>query len=446
LRYLLALLILVFGVSDVMGWSMSLAQGLSVKNAMLYLLMLGLAIRFVVRGGLRLELRSVYLWYGVLIVYAMLTWLTAGIIIQYQSYELLAGAIDLKTNLVDNLILLTLYLYGTRNSREAEFLLKWVLIVVAAANLIAIGNVGGLWSIGTTQVGNEGNLVSRVYGAFGHANETAALIVCLLPAYVALAMSSGFFSRVFWALCAVTGVALLILTGSRGGIVALLASAAIGSYLSRRLISFHRAAAFALPIGAVVIAVVAVVSIKFGDVLTQRMYQLVLDPTASGDDRTSIWMPIVSMMSAHPITLLTGFGWSVYNVMGFQYAAHNQYLMLWFELGVVGVLSWLMIMIQTLVVAKRAADVSQGRTQRYMIAFLYGVSGLLVAVFFGLLFHPWPYIWIYIGVSMRIAVAALESSRATSSRVERRVTREERAAKQQPAHRPIRVPAPQRGR
>jgi len=56
LRYLLALLIFFLTTIDVFGWTLSLAPGLSVKNAILYLILLTLSARFVVRGGLRLEL------------------------------------------------------------------------------------------------------------------------------------------------------------------------------------------------------------------------------------------------------------------------------------------------------------------------------------------------------------------------------------------------------
>jgi hypothetical protein len=50
-----------------------------------------------------------------------------------------------------------------------------LLLAVATANAVAIGNVVGVFNIGFTVIGTEGNLAGRVYG---HANETAALIVC----------------------------------------------------------------------------------------------------------------------------------------------------------------------------------------------------------------------------------------------------------------------------
>src|SRR5215472_14581009 len=122
MRYLLALLIFTLATADVFGWTLSLAPGLSVKNAIIYVALLALAARFVVRGGLQMELPQVHLWFGVLIVYATLTWLAAGLLLDYPSYTLLQSGIDLKASLLDNALVFALYLYGARTLGDARFL------------------------------------------------------------------------------------------------------------------------------------------------------------------------------------------------------------------------------------------------------------------------------------------------------------------------------------
>src|SRR5579864_2411377 len=114
MRYLFALQIFVFTAIDIFDWTQSLAPGLSVKNAIFYLLLLALAARFVVRGGIRLELPQVHIWFGLLIAYATLTWLIVGLLIKYKAYTLLNSGIDLKSNLLDNAVLFVLYFYGIR--------------------------------------------------------------------------------------------------------------------------------------------------------------------------------------------------------------------------------------------------------------------------------------------------------------------------------------------
>ena len=410
MRYLLALLIFFLTTIDVFGWTLSLAPGLSVKNAILYVIVLALTARFVVRGGMRMELPKVHLWFGVLIVYATLTWFVAGLILQYKSYTLVSSGIDLKANLLDNAVVFVLYLYGTRTLGDAKFVLKCILLAVTAANAIAIGNVAGVFDIGTTTVGLEGNLTGRVFGAFGHANETAALCVCLLPAYVAAALSSGGVGRLFWALAGAVSATLLIMTGSRGGFVGLALGIVFGSYVCRGIISWRRAAALAATLVAIAIPVLALASIKFGGILAERVTDMILSPGTSSDERVYIWLPILDKLMANPVTLITGFGWDAYDVMGFSYAVHNHYLLLLFELGIIGLATYLMMIRQVMITAHRAAEQrASEETARYLIAFIYGIFAMSAAIFFTLLSKPWLYIWAYIGLTMRMAVIAMQN-------------------------------------
>ena len=414
MRYLLALLIFFLTAIDVFGWTLSLAPGLSVKNAILYVTLLTLAARFVVQGGMRLELPNVQLWFGVLIAYATLTWLIAGILIQYKFYKLLSSGIDLKAELFDNAIVFALYLYGTRSLQEAKFLLKCILLAVTAANAIAIGNAAGLFNIGITTIGTEGNLTGRVFGAFGHANETAALTVCLLPAYVAAALASGGAARLFWALAGSVSATLMTMTGSRGAFVGLALAAVFGSYLCRRIISWRRAATLVVILGAVAVPVLVLASVKFGGILTERVTELILSPATSSDERLYIWRPILDKMMANPVTLITGFGWDTYDVMGFFYNVHNHYLWLWFELGIIGLASYLMLIGQLVITARRAAENAPDETARYLIAFIYGIVAMSGAVLFAQLFKPWLYIWIYSGLTMRMALIAMQAAQSTA--------------------------------
>jgi O-antigen ligase len=420
MRYLLALLIFFLTTIDVFGWTLSLAPGLSVKNAIIYVILLALSARFAVRGGMRLELPQLHLWFGVLIAYATLTWLVVGILIQYKSYKLLTSGIDLKAQLLDNVIVFAVYLYGTRTMQETKFLLKCILLAVAAANAIAIGNVAGLFQIGITTVGAEGNLAGRVFGAFGHANETAALTLCLLPAYIAAALASGRVARLFWALAGAVSATLMIMSGSRGAFVGLALTAVLGSYICRDIISWRRAATLAVILGAVAVPVLALASIKFGGILTARVTELVLSPGTSSDERLYIWRPILDKMMANPVTLITGFGWDAYGVMGFFYNVHNHYLWLWFELGIIGLASYLMVIGQLVITARRAAGNAPDETARYLIAFIYGIVAVSGAVFFGQLFKPWLYIWMYSGLTMRMAVIAVRTAQPNARNEQRR--------------------------
>ena len=411
MRYLLALLIFFLTTADVFGWTASLAPGVSIKNAILYLIMLALATRFVVRRGWRLELPWVHLWFGVLIAYAMLTWLVAALVIRYKSYSLVASGIDLKANLLDSAVVFLLYLYGAQSLADAKFVVRSVLLAVAAANAIAIGNVAGLFHIGVTTVGIEGNLTGRVFGAFGHANETAALMLFLLPVYVAVTLSSRGAARLLWAVAGAVTATLMVMCGSRGAFVGLAVGGVFGSYLCRRLISWQRAAIVLVTLTAVAVPLVAFVSIEFGDILTTRVMEMIHNPGTSGDERAYIWAPVFDKMMSAPLTMLTGFGWDAYDVMGFFYGAHNTYLLLWFELGIIGLASHLLLIGQLVVTARRAAVHATGEAARHLIAFIYAIIALSGAVIFAQLFRPWLYIWAYTALTMRMAIIVTQTAR-----------------------------------
>jgi hypothetical protein len=61
---------------------------------------------------------------------------------------------------------------------------------------------------------------------------------------------------------------------------------------------------------------------------------------------------------------------------------------------------------QSVVAAQKAIPVAMLEQRAFLIAFVFAMLILSVVLFFTLLYKPWPYIWAYIGASLRIAVAA----------------------------------------
>ena len=175
----------------------------------------------------------------------------------------------------------------------------------------------------------------------------------------------------------------MVMTGSRGAFVGLaLAAIVFGSYICRSIVSWRRAATLAAILVAVAVPVIVLVSVEFGDILTERVTEMILNPGTSSDERMYIWRPILDKMMGNPVTLITGFGWDSYDVMGFFYATHNHYLLLWFELGILGLACYLMVIRQLVITARRAAETASDETARYLIAFIYGIFAMSGALFF----------------------------------------------------------------
>jgi len=125
--------------------------------------------------------------------------------------------------------------------------------------------------------------------------------------------------------------------------------------------------------------------------------------------RTTIWMGAIDAMMAHPLTLLTGFGWDVYHTM-FVLVTHNYYLDQWFGLGLIGLFSFLTIQYQAIATGRRAVESGEGPLRPYMMAFVFGMLGLAVCLFFGNLDKPWSYVWLYMGFTLRAASNIVEKA------------------------------------
>ncbi|HEV7716636.1 MAG TPA: O-antigen ligase family protein, partial [Steroidobacteraceae bacterium] len=384
--------------------------GLSVKNAVLYMIAFGVFFRVALSGGERVYLPSIHIAFVLLIGYATLTWLVAALVIHYPGYRLVAGLISLKTRMIDPALMLFAALYALREMRDVRVVLMFLLAAIGIANVATLADLVGIVHLGM-RVGDKGAEAGRVFGAFGHANETAALLVCVLPAMIVSCFHSRGFLRLVWIGFSVASSLVLLLTVSRGAFVGLAIGGLTAAYLCRRHVPFQRFVmlGFATLIGVAFIVLVAgLVDSEIGSTLAERLLGQSgsVDVGEASSGRTGIWAALLQKMMTQPITLLTGFGWAVYYVMPFRYAPHNFYLGMWFDLGIVCVGLIMFIFIRSLLAAYRAVDVAEPDVRDQLLAFVFGVCSLVVAIVFADLFTPWPYIWLYVGVVLKMAVLA----------------------------------------
>jgi O-antigen ligase len=228
-------------------------------------------------------------------------------------------------------------------------------------------------------------------------------------------VSSRGAGRAGWWAAALVSLAVLIMTVSRGAFVAGILGTIWALYMCRRWLPsgiVARSAAIGAVSLVLVIVFVSVALPDIGGTLKERMLgqttALDIDEVSSG--RTAIWSAAVSRMMSTPLTLITGFGWDAYNAMPFHFATHNHYLNVWFELGIPGLAAFVFILAYVIVMARRALDAPANPMRPYLLGFLFGMFPLTIAIFFGNLVNPWPYVWLYIGIAMRAAVLALETA------------------------------------
>jgi O-antigen ligase len=406
MRSMLMLVIVVIGASDILGIDIGLAPGLSVKNALLYVGIGLLLMQRAVTGRPHLQMVWMQAAFLLLVVYAIGSLVLNIVILQLPGYRPVNQLITLKTQLIDRFVLFVLFFYAARSHTDVQRVLTCLLVVIALGSVFTITNVAGLTSIGNTTYGADNEVEGgRIFGYFGHANETGTLLALLLPAYMAMSDRSRGMARAAWIFAVAATALMLVMTGSRSALLGLVIGAGGVAFAYRRL--FPRAGVRRWLLRAITVLVPAmlVMGWQYVQGLAERVALQASGPVADASSgRTELWTDALEAMLSSPWTLLSGFGWGGWDAHNFRYVAHNNYLSYWFDLGLPGLVLLLVLLIGACLAARRALQHAQPGDRGQLIAFIAGMAALLISMAFQTLFSPWPYIWAYIALMMRLAL------------------------------------------
>ena len=389
---LLALFFVLFA-SRTLDFDLSLAPGLSVKNAFLYLIFGALTIQTVLTRQRKLEVLSVILPFAVYVGYAIFTWLVVLLVIKYPNYNIRSTLISLKSGPVEHLLVLLVYFYGISDSKRGLWVLESVVWLIIIGNVITVIDAIDMPDLGLIELREDG----RVGGTIGNSNEFAAFLALFLPAIIALYQSSVGLKKLLAGLGAVVSGLAFLMALSRGAIVGLAASGILGAFYLRAFIpvqTFIR-----VGIGSVLMCIIVVVggfAAGYGDLVVQRFGQFGEGAAGMSSGRTVIWGRALSSMLDHPISFITGFGWHAYETSRFfSYATHNAYLNIMYNQGLIGVTLFLLVAGNVCRIVRSALDRAAPEARSWLIAFLFGFLALLVSIFFGELYMSWLYVWTY---------------------------------------------------
>ena len=408
MRWLFLALIAAFIAGDAFGMGMSLVTGFSVKNAILYAIGFALIFRTALSGGMKIEFLSLHVAFALLIAYATLMWMISFGVIHYPGYRMFAMLVTLKTKMIDPAFMLFGTFYALRTLGDCKWVIGALLLAIAGANVATLADTAGIAHFGM-KVGDHGPEAGRVFGAFGHANDTGTLIVTVLPGMIAMMVGSHGFRRFVWLGSVLASGLVLILTVSRGAFVGGFVGTIWGAYMLRRYVPVQKFLAWGLMamVGVIFVVLIAgLVDQQIGNVITERLFgqSQSIDMSEASSGRTQIWAELLDRMARTPLTFLTGFGWDVYFVMPFRYAPHNHYLNTYFNLGIPGLALFVYIMARIVKAARGIVSMADEETRPHVLGFIFGMLALLVSIIFADLFDPWSYIWLYVGAMMRIAV------------------------------------------
>jgi len=385
-----------------LGLGLTLGPGLSLKNAMLYVLFTMLVLEFVLvnRDPLR-ETWPLHSAWTLLAFYATFTWLVIILLGLHRGYDAIASFIRLKGQLVDLVLFLLVYLYGPGDASKSVKLLKWLVALLVLVNLITLIDVLNIPNLGIIIDRADG----RVTGPVAEVNQYGAILIFLIPITAGLAFGSSGALRLIYACGIAMAVVLLGLTVSRGSYVGLAAGGLYALYLVRDHV--RKASIIKGSIVVIVMLAAAAVTIVIfnpeGFLSKFEFSRSSLDGLSSG--RLDMWRRALTAMSYWPFSFVIGYGWDAYRTLvGIYGDPHNTYLLYWFNLGLVGLGLYLFIVIWIVRYTVISLNYISTALKPLVIGFTTGFLALHVAMFFVLIYTPWFFIWAIAGTILRIIV------------------------------------------
>lgn len=410
--------ILLFGLffvlftSRALGFDLSLAPGLSVKNAFLYLIFALLAIEAALTHQRKLELLPVLAPFTLFAIYATFSWLVVVLIVDYPTYSAFGSLVHLKAGPIEHVLVLLVFFYGVNDAPRAVWVIRNIVWLIVIGNLVTVIDAVGLVNFSSLQMRSDG----RVEGPIGQSNAFAHFLALFLPVIVAnWWIAKGKRKLLAAGGVLISGVAFLMAM-SRGAIVGLVGAGIIGAVYLRSIIPpnvIARAAVIALLLSTAV--VVGTFAAGYGDLIMDRFGQFAAGSHVASSGRTTFWAEALESMLDNPVSFITGYGWDAYEYSPkFHYATHNEYLNILYNLGSIGLSLFLLTAVNVLRKARAGLKGSAGESTTFLVAFVFGFLAMLGSIFFGGIYAAGIYVWAFVGISMRLAVLGIELEPATA--------------------------------
>ncbi|MEM7281579.1 MAG: O-antigen ligase family protein [Pseudomonadota bacterium] len=400
-RTILLSLFLVLLADQMFGWGLGLAPGLSVKNAYLYAIFAIILLEGVInKQEIRFDAMAIHAPFLLLIVLAIISVLYVGIVVELTGYRLLRGLVTVKNNLVDHYLFFIVFCYGLRSTRDVLWLGKAMLVIIALANFITLVDLYNIPNLGLI-----GDFNGRVEGPLGQPNEYGGLLAFFVPLLIGAVFNLSGFGRLVFVGSALVGLGMLILSGSRGAYVGLVFGALLSVIALRGVVRSAIVVKWALAFSIILSLTILVIYIQYPEVMQERFEKSTdsnLDTVSS--NRTWIWASALGVMMQDPISFLTGFGWNSFNLFRIQTDPHNTYLYYLFSLGIAGLVGFFFLVRNIVKFVADTARITHGPLRTEMTSFVFGFMAVLVAIFFTVLYKPWPFVWAYVGLAVRLCL------------------------------------------
>lgn len=386
-------------LEPVMGVKLSPIPGLSIKNTAFYILILALIAGNASSGRPILAWSKLNIPIIIYLVYIVLSMVMTSNFGGIPGYYLGAEIIYIKMTIESYMIFFVGYNLF-HNKKDLLDVIGSQLVMLFVLNMITILSTYGLISIERIIVEKGG----RTTGAFGEQNQYAAYVVLFIPyAIMAAMMSKNMMKKAFYAVVVITALFTVLLTGSRGGMLAIILGVCSLVTLQARkvtpaIVGRLLAVSVLFALFSTVVFLVLPEESQLGiiDNVVGRAEDQSLDDYSSG--RMDFWPLLLGMFMESP---LWGTGWHTVNQLT-GYNSHNDFLLVLTEGGMIGFILFCLIFKLFVSGAKRARPLWSENRWIYN-TFIAGIYSILLAMFFVNLYLPYLFVFLYAGLVLKLA-------------------------------------------
>lgn len=387
------------------GVRISTIPGLSLKNIVLYGLIVALFVVNKAKYKPIIAPNKINTPIVLFIVYCFLSMMVTYLMKVVPEYSLLKQFIFLKSFMDPYVLFILTYsiLHDEKSIKNLLFAMVILLVVFLAITSLSAFDI---LSVSRATVDDKWG---RTRGAFAEANQFAAYLAAFIPLLLAfLFTNKAVIKRFFYSGVLVLALFVLLLTGSRGGLVSL--TVAIGVYYLLHSKKDLAKSLFNL-FGIYLIAVIVVAMVFF----------ILPDNTASGllskisgdfveesntdysSGRLTIWTYALEKFISSPIF---GTGWQTFLPL-FGANSHSDYILFLITTGVVGLYLFCRIYYR---MYKSVMEVRK-RDKQYMQfynAYISGLVAYMVSMVFVNLYNPTYFFMLYSALVLKLGAIASE--------------------------------------
>lgn len=382
--------------------------GLTVTNAALFIGALILVVTEVANGTLSRK-NMIGVVPAVTILAAVILGLVYARLIGIVQEPLIDHLRSAKSFVAEPVLLYGMAFLLVSTRAQGERYLMSLVVVLGALNLVSVvaAQFGlEIYRVADVYVADDDGS-RRLSGFTGNPNKTAYLTCVLVTfQYYFYKFHRSWIVKIAMAALMVGGLIVVLLTGSRGGLLVLMVVVMGLAYRLRDMRVIYAAV--------VMVPLVIVALLATGSTLLENAFNRIA-MLSSGDvgqlmtGRDQIWSMLLSDYAASALGIAFGNGYGAAQYMGARAEPHNMYLKVLVEFGIVGLAFFVYFIFAMF---RRIAALKLGVSEALKSSVLAGGSVVTVAWFFTTLVGILDLIWFTLGIATATLVAAAGEQRA----------------------------------